>query len=349
MDIRLAVYLIATVTRVLGIDTISLVVSLPLHNCITQQDTSWTREVEILTGAYIAVNDINNDSSILSNYNLELKVLDVSRDEQELLWQFTNVTFRQPSLNIVGICGILSPKLVPLLLRLSEQKRITATLTAGIFIPGHCDTFLSMDTSPVMASVLLSFVQRMNWDRVGLITEGMDAYLFSVAETLLQTNETVTFFPYIQLLNIKSDIHSIIDSNTRVIIVSLHVHKAAQLMCVIHEMGLNWPQYAWIFHSYRIKDILVQPVACNLETAIEGILVIENHLMPNISGTKLSSGITFSSYHEQYLSSLSMAAAKNNLTLRPNEYTKILYDLVWSTALMLNQSCNQNTSCTNYH
>ena len=49
MDIRLAVYLIATVTRVLGIDTISLVVSLPLHNCITQQDTSWTREVERLT------------------------------------------------------------------------------------------------------------------------------------------------------------------------------------------------------------------------------------------------------------------------------------------------------------
>ena len=144
-------------------------------------------------------------------------------------------------MNIVGICGILSPKLVPLLLRLSEQKRITATLTAGIFIPGHCDTFLSVDTSPVMASVLLSFVQRMNWDQVGLITEGMDAYFFSVAETLLQTNETVTFSPYIQLLNIKSDIHSIIDSNTRVIIVSLHVHKAAQLMCVIHEMGLNWP------------------------------------------------------------------------------------------------------------
>ena len=44
-----------------------------------------------------------------------------------------------------------------------------------------------------------------------------------------------------------------------------------------------------------------------------------------------------------------MTAAKNNLTLRPNEYAKILYDLVWSTALMLNQSCNQNTSCTNYH
>ena len=78
------------------------------------------------------------------------------------------------------------------------------------------------------------------------------------------------------------------------------------------------------------KIFLVQPVACNLETALEGILVIENHLMPNISGTNLSSGITFSSYHEQYLSSLSMTVAKNNLTLRPNEYAKILYDLVWS-------------------
>ena len=67
------------VTSTLGITSnISLIISLPL--CYTRgSDTSWKRGLEILPGAYVAVNGINNDSSILSEQSLQLIVVDSER------------------------------------------------------------------------------------------------------------------------------------------------------------------------------------------------------------------------------------------------------------------------------
>ena len=46
-----------------------------------------------------------------------------------------------------------------------------------------------------------------------------------------------------------------------------------------------------------------------------------------------------------YLSKLSEMALEYKITLNPNEYAKLLYDLVWETVITLNNSCHQITSC----
>ena len=78
--------------------------------------------------------------------------------------------------------------------------------------------FLTLNSPYAVVSVLFSFTERMNWKRIRLITENVDAYFFSVAELLLQTAnaENITISPqYIELFHIRSAIHENINHNTK--------------------------------------------------------------------------------------------------------------------------------------
>ena len=352
-ELLLTVLLMLSVTAsgILKPNNISLIVSLPIH-CIRGPDTSWKRGLEILSGAHVAVNGINKDSSVLSDYNLQLIVVDSGKDETKVVQQFVNFTFHQTPSDIVGITGFLSPKTVSVLLPLVRHKGLLLTAATDFLIPGRIDGYITMNSASAMVSVLLSFLKRMNWKHIGLIAENMNPYFFSVAETMLQTAKTnksiLTISPYIEMLHITSAIHELISHNTRVVVVSLHVQKAVQLLCVIYKKGLVWPHYAWIFHSYGIEDFLDQPANCDVNSAINGIFTIESLPQPDAPETKLISGITYSSYYHQYLSRLSTIVDDYNITLRPNRYAKLMYELVSLTTITLNESCYQGTSysCT---
>ena len=188
-----------------------------------------------------------------------------------------------------------------------------------------------------MANVLLTYVKRMNWKRFGLITESTDSYSFNVAASLLRitkANNTAVISPYIELQGLQSAIHKTVSYNTKVIIVSLHAQRVAQMICLIDRMGLLWPDYAWIFHSHDIEDVLAQPANCDVENAIGGIFIIESQIKPNRLETKLASNSTsFESDHSDIQKIKNKALAH------------MIYDLVLLTVIKLNKSCYQsNTS-----
>ena len=110
-----------TVTGVAGMHNISVIISFPFKY-IGGSISAWKRGLEILTGTYVAVDDINNDSGIISYYNLHLIAVDSGIDEYDSLEETIDRLFHQPSLNIVGISGFLSPKAVTLLLPLVRQR-----------------------------------------------------------------------------------------------------------------------------------------------------------------------------------------------------------------------------------
>ena len=99
----------------------------------------------ILPGTCIAVNGINNDSSILSKYRLQLIVVDSGRDEYEVLQQVVNITYHQISLNAVGITGFLSPKTVSVLQPLARHKRMALVTATEHFIPGDSNAFFNFE------------------------------------------------------------------------------------------------------------------------------------------------------------------------------------------------------------
>ena len=331
---------------------ISILVSLPLYQ-ISGPKTSWERGFEILPGAHLAVSAINNDSTILRGHNLQIVVADSGRDENDILQKFVNLIFHQIHKKIVGVSGILEPKAASILMLLARRKgvllsAITHTDQLDIPVSDYSGAFLSLPSPSATVSVLLNFMWEMNWKRIGLVTDSTDAYFFGAAEMLLQVakiNDSIIVSPYIELFHVTSDIHEIAKLKTRVIFVSLNAEKAIQLLCAVHEKRLLWPEYAWIFHSFQIEDLLDQQSVCDIKKAANGIFLIDSQPWSDPSQTKLLSGNTFTNYYKQYLSSLSEAACENNITLRPNGYAKLLYDSVWTMAIALNKSCDQSATC----
>ena len=329
--------LTVTTTEIADMKNISLVVSLPLH-LIGRPDSMG---LEMLAGAHVAINGINANPNILSMYNLKLIVLDSSKDENVILQQLIDLTFYQTSKKIVGISGLLSSKAIELLSPLARHNKILMTTIAEFFVSR---SFLTLNSQRTMVNALLIFMNTMNWKRIGLITENTDTYFFRVAEMLLQmarTSRNLTISPYIELLHFESAFQELIKHNSKIIIASLNAQKSAKLICKIHKKRLVWPEYAWIFHSYRIEHFLNQPVACDLEEAINGILMIDGQPLPS-AGNEETSDVTFVNLYQHYLSSLSH---EYNITISPNRLANIMYNHVWWTAIALNKSCSQSSDC----
>ena len=323
MKYRLPVCLfLLTPAMMLGMSekrNISVIISLPRHPI---------PGLETLAGAHIAIEEINTNSGILSECNLQMIVFDGVKD-RDILQQFIELAFYQSSKQVVATCGFLSPKIVSILSPLARQQGVLITTPAKSFVTVS-DDIVALYSPPTMATALLHFVHRMDWNRVGLISQNTDSYFFRVTEKLLQMskNSSVVISPYMEIFHLELAIQEIVTQSSRIIIVNLNAHMAVQLLCMIHTNGLVWPDYAWIFHSYKIEYLLFQPASCNLEVVMNGIFVIESRLP-----SKLSS-----------VSELSLVNDYNG-TFRPDPLAIIMYELIWQTAMALNNTCHHSSDC----
>ena len=308
----------------------SVIVSLP-HHLITAFET--------LAGASIAIEEINTNSGILSEHNLQMIVFDEVKDK-DVVQEFVNLTYYQSSKQVMAVCGFLSPKIVSILSPLARQQGVLITTPAQSFVTVSED-IVALYSPHAMATALLHFVRRMDWNRVGLISQNTDTYFFRVAEKLLQMSESngIVISPYVEVFHLESAVQDIVTRSSRVIIVNLNAEKTVQLLCRIHANRLVWPDYAWIFHSYKIEYMLSQPTICTLEEAINGIFMIEGQLPPEFS--KLyGRSLPF-----QFLPTVSTLSLDYSATFSPDPLAIIMYELIWQTAMALNDTCRHSSDC----
>ena len=346
MMVFLLAFNTATVTGVPGRNNISVIISFPLKY-IGGSISTWKRGLELLTGAYVAVDDINNDSNILSHYNMRLIAVDSGFDEYDSLQETVDYLFYQPALNIVGINGFLSPKAVTLLLPLVRRRGTVLSVPSEQITQESRNAMQAVISPSTVVNVLQLFMIKMNWthsNNIGIITDSTDTYFFHISEMLVRLNSDSTISPYIDLRTFRSAINEIVKSNTKVIFISLNSRKAVQLICEIYTKGLLWPKYAWIVLVFDIETVLEEWEDCDTKDVLNGILTVETHAHePFPPNAKLISGISYTTYYHHYLSSLEIIADEYNTTLEPNSYAMVIYDSLWQMAVTLNESCYQGT------
>ena len=344
-----------------------IAVVLPLEHTIENQpSSSWERGLEILPGAEVAVEYINQREDILPGHKLELKVINSitckSELNQELLLSFINFTFYH-DVNTIGLIGSLcsnSDQLISSLLAsysIMNQPFLSSSATVSskdknLTPPNYYRILQPADIFIDAFSVLAG---DLNWQRIAVVTESVQSYFLSYAEAfsdIATKRKAYKITPFIQLhenqpLNFAFRELQMFDS--KIIVLSLSIAHAIDILCLAKERGLTWPNYAWIVHSITFVDFSVATESidmniCNIQEALEGVILLEHRLNNMIHfGILLNVGYTYEEYFKTYTEKLARQSAKVNTPLRLNAYANLLHDSVWVLALAFHSQTNNSS------
>ena len=261
-----------------------IIIALPRDD--DENVTSWEKSAEILPGAYVAVESINNDSSVLTNVNLELVIAEsgliFSEDEKysgnvlgisaDLAWQ---------NKDVIGIAGLLHPNTL-LALQAFQLPLVSLIGFSNSQLPENGVISLTASTS-VLTDSLSAFLAIIDQTRIGVISESTHSYYSTVSNDLL-TKANVSMYIHVSNSHHKS-FSAIVDevANFKIHVIFLSVRPSIALSVLLEacKRSIKWPNYAWILHSYRLEDLRelahVFPAGgmCNASNILEGIFMFQ--------------------------------------------------------------------------
>ena len=258
-----------------------------------------------------------------------IKLLTVPSDiEHEVLVDLVSRQFQLDSLDycpcseVIGVVGDLDSTTASIIHTLASRSNLNITLVAAVapstFLPV---TNLALphvlDMNPLVHYIkaLVSFTDKLNWTRIGLISDGSHYHEF--ATELFQVQKR-SIAPYIYTDD-NSDFHytlqKIKEYKTQVIVISMDGNNACLLIEEAKKMDMRWPEYAWLFLDYKAS--FISTATCDLE----GVIILSSNEtgLPDTEAGSCNSSIQMMRY-ENMFSSLC-------------NYSKVLYDSVLAVVL----------------
>ena len=304
---------------------LELKVILPQHNS-SAPSAGWKRGLEILPGAHVAAESINKRNDILLGYNLSISYIINGQCNDEtpnfvFLKQLVMSYYHHQNLAIQLCSNEVKIAMGPI-----QENDLASILPQYRYDRQLIDALLSM-------------MEQMDWRQIGVITELSNTFFLYTAEAFYQAtkgNSKINVTLFTQLNRHESfNIHQ----QPKVIFVSVSAQIAIEILCQAYEYEQQWPKRAWILHSYWLNDFQSYSMQskCDLQKAIEGVVIVRNKLQPDSNFT-LFSGHSYADYQKNYQGELSKLSKKNNADLRPNPYANVLHDAVWIAALAFNDS-----------
>ena len=320
-----------------------LMIGLPLQHTDSDLIASWERGREILPGAKIAIESINLSPNILSGHILHAIEVDIGRCGQQshnFLLEFVNITFHH-KVSIIGAVGIFCPIEVLIITSQSAttvihkpemRERLKSAVRATYY-----DYTILQSTTAIKIQALLEFVDVLNWRTIAVITDNTDVFFSTYVEQLYKasvengSNTDMRVYSYTPSISV-TDL-------PRIVIISVSRPLVIELLCNAYKLDLMWPKHIWILHTYHLEDFADIDanylISCNIETAMENTLIVneEVNVPPQFTGGK------------NYRTNQNLMSNSSNIENKPNIYSIILHDLVWSVALAVNDSpLGQSTS-----
>ena len=334
---------------------LKLLVVLPLRLDDNRKDRrdiqSWDHGSEILPGAQLAVEDINNDPDLLPGYELEL--VNKSNNPCLPLEVQTNLDVLIPFAkgfldnNIVGMLGLFCYRLLRSLSPLVGRDVYGLFQLSGTTSPhvrGRREKYTHLNfIAPSEASLYQAFFMLMNklsWRRLLIIDDDFFDLTHIPGYSQLTRNMDLSFLEFYKG-NISIMIEEVKRTEKNIVYVSAGARQTASLLCEAHNQGLLWPHYVWVLQDNEISDLLTHARgSCTTQKLTE---TIKNSFLINtqdeqVDTTKeLVSGHTYEEYLRRYTSVL------ENVGLSFNKYANVMYDSVWAFALALNMSLDRIT------
>ena len=328
-----------------GLDTVLrllVVVSKPVVTTSTQEILSvpkWERGHEILPGAHVAADEINNSSTLLNGYHLEITEVNVTlcNVNSGLVHFVENLVMTN---NVVGIVGYFCNNVARTFSPLVGQDRIYTIQisTSTDHLPSQKSDYIHYYFPPlqVHARALVSLLKRLGWKRVGVLKTGNyhDTYYSRLVETFSQLigSENIVYKDQLEAKEKFNDLTGLWRSGTKIVIGFLVPSDASEIICSAYHEGLTWPNYVWILADVEVDD-LYQTTKCDkavLRIALERVMIIHHYPSTSSRHTVSSSGRSYGNFHE-------------DVSMMRNNYANVLYDLVWAFGLAMNASLQTNS------
>lgn len=328
----------------------------------------------LIPSALMAVSEINDDPSILADYELEPVIGDggCSVTEKAVSSVLENVIHRGKDKNIIGIAGPVCSEATRVLSTLANQNRIRLPIvtigTSPILANStrYPFTFGILSTAVEYAGTFVTVLSEKlrvakQWDRIAIFYDGTREYHSRIYMAVLEEIESknlgnstkVYGFPISETY---MPLENLIEFRTRVAFVLASKGPACRLMCLAFHMKMTHPTYQFIFTDRTFSNfqgcddflnvsVNSEHYVCTIDDivrTIKGFILFTYNLeslalQPNT--TQAVSGYTYSEYRQRYEQRL----YKYNGTLaeeilKPTAWAAPLYDAVWAVALAANQT-----------
>ena len=338
---------------------------------------SWDGGASLTPAARVAVDEINNDSSILPDYRLELIDRDAGCDITfKAVTSFVESSFYSDK-QVVGMIGPGCSEATLAIGQLSTQDSI-ATLMVSVATTVELTNrtaypyiLRTVSTSYIYVKAYLDLMARNKWKNVAVLFDYYRTYFSHTfykfrdefAKTIPDGNITFvggvtrTYFP----------LDAFVQSRARIILGFLGGELTPQLLCLAYRKNIYFPTYQWVFHDRSVNEFengtsfsFVDPSCpggqCNcsgweLQVVLNNAIFFHYKLQRDDSdNTTLISGENFTAFFNKYSPAVNSFIVERGLP-PPIDllYGPTYYDTVWSLARALDRAViRDNVSLKDY-
>ena len=341
----------------------------------------WDAGPDLLAGARVAINEINNSTDVLPNHRLNM--IESGHEACGLTGGNFGVvnlvkTAITPSVNRIGtvasVLGLFCSTSTKVISPFAGREGVDMIQLSGSNSPDflrdkhqypHLWRFL--ESATVYADTVISMMDAFQWNKVALVADFENSFLSGIGDGFIKridSREDLELLyrgNLLQLTNIEETVKGILQSRARIIFLSTTAPQTARIYCAASALNMHWPNYVWIMADYLvqvIEDEVKEKKYCSLaelRKVTEGSLITYFSLEPDDpSSTVLVSNDTYQDYKDKYDEELELVKLDYPNVTIPGEYlyAGIIYDQVWAFAKATHSALpelhSKNYSITEY-
>ena len=341
----------------------------------SQDSAGWDGGLEVLSGARVARDEINNRTDLLPGYHIELIVENIeacSRTEAGIgLSNLVKYTVNPPCRPVVAVTGLVCSShtsvLSPVaghdgfdLIQLSAANSPIFKLQNSTF--PHLWHFLGSATA--YSDALLAIMDQYNWKKIGVVYD-LGSLFFSECMVYLEQNikasrnksiEVSVSVRGVKLVYFKQAISDIKSKGVAIVVVLLNPEQSSVLLSQALDNQLVYPRYTWIHYETTLQYLMNQGGTDRdtLFSAVTGHILLHTQIkLPNVSKL-LHSGVDYNTFERKYFNDLEGIKSDYNVSDINSDLTfaSYMYDQIWAFALAVNDSLfimgGRNLSIDNY-
>ena len=313
----------------------------------------------LLPAAQLAIDQINNRSDVLRDYNLELLEGDSGCNVVTTTYVTMVDLLYSSDKPVVGIVGPAC-----------SEAALSVARQTGLDVPVHVttgsiplldnrtdypNTFGIISSSTAHVDVIFELMKQNSWINVAVLYDVLRPYYIEtyrvfrekLKDYCSETEANITFSGGITETFLP--LQEISSKGTRVIVVMSSAVPARKLLCLAAHRNMTFPAYQFVFQDRKLDHFdtevtvtqLSETYTCSREMMIKAIncsILLHFGLTSVANETETVSQLTVQQVHEEYEMRLQQRGEEINMSLKYDEFAYAFYDAVWAMALSINKT-----------